>query len=61
MGQENGRVDADSLMRWNGWGDPAKAKGLPLPVRALLPMLLGRVRTPAPAVELSEVQLRRRV
>ncbi|NYF28394.1 MULTISPECIES: FAD-binding oxidoreductase [unclassified Microbacterium] len=58
MGQENGRVDADSLMRWNGWGDPAKAKGLPLPVRALLPMLLGRVRTPAPAVELSEVQLR---
>lgn len=58
MGQENGRVDADSLMRWNGWGDPAKAKGLPLPVLALLPMLLGRVRTPAPAVELSEVQLR---
>lgn len=58
MGQENGRVDADSLMRWNGWGDPAKAKGLPLPVRALLPILLGRVRKPAPAVELSDVQLR---
>ncbi|KQV04319.1 flavoprotein [Microbacterium sp. Root322] len=44
-------------MRWNGWGDPAKAKDLPLPVRALLPMLLGRVRRPEPAATLAEVQL----
>ncbi len=44
-------------MRWNGWGDPAKAKDLPLAVRALLPMLLGRVRRPEPAVELAEVRL----
>lgn len=57
MSQEDGRVDADPAMRWNGWGDPAKAKELPLPVRALLPMLLGRVRKPAPAVDLADVQL----
>ncbi|MFF1541652.1 FAD-binding oxidoreductase [Microbacterium sp. NPDC058269] len=57
MGQDNGRVDADPSMRWNGWGDPAKAKDLPLAVRALLPMLLGRVRRPAPAIELAHVQL----
>lgn len=57
MGQDNGRVDADPSMRWNGWGDPAKAKDLPLPVRALLPMLLGRVRKPASAVDLADVQL----
>jgi len=57
MGQDNGRVDADPSMRWNGWGDPAKAKDLPLAVRALLPMLLGRARRPAPAIELAHVQL----
>ncbi|MFJ6531273.1 FAD-binding oxidoreductase [Microbacterium sp. NPDC091662] len=57
MGQDNGRVDADPSMRWNGWGDPAKAKDLPLAVRALLPMLLGRVRKPGPAIELANVQL----
>ncbi|MFJ2533856.1 FAD-binding oxidoreductase [Microbacterium maritypicum] len=57
MSPDNGRVDADPSMRWNGWGDPAKAKELPLPVRALLPMLLGRVRRPRPAVTLAEVQL----
>ncbi len=51
-------VEADPSMRWNGWGDPAKAKDLPLAVRALLPMLLGRVRKPEPAVELAHVQLR---
>lgn len=59
MGQDNDRVDADPSMRWNGWGDPAKAKDLPLPVRALLPILLGRIRRPAPAVELTQVQLER--
>ncbi|WP_447948060.1 FAD-binding oxidoreductase [Microbacterium maritypicum] len=57
MGQDSGRVDADPSMRWNGWGDPAKAKDLPLAVRALLPMLLGRVRKPGPAIELAHVQL----
>lgn len=57
MNSDNGRVDADPSMRWNGWGDPAKAKDLPLPVRALLPMLLGRVRRPEPAATLAEVQL----
>lgn len=57
MSPDNGRVDADPSMRWNGWGDPSKAKDLPLPVRALLPMLLGRVRRPEPAATLAEVQL----
>lgn len=57
MGQDNGRVDADPSMRWNGWGDPAKAKELPLLVRALLPILLGRVRRPAAAVEIEDVRL----
>lgn len=57
MNSDDGRVDADPSMRWNGWGDPAKAKDLPLPVRALLPMLLGRVRRPEPAATLAEVQL----
>lgn len=44
-------------MRWNGWGDPAKAKGLPLAVRTLLPLLLGRIRKPEPSAELAEVRL----
>ena len=57
MGQDNGRVDADPSMRWNGWGDPAKAKDLPLAVRALLPLLLGRIRKPDPPVELADVRL----
>ncbi|WP_240745197.1 MULTISPECIES: FAD-binding oxidoreductase [unclassified Microbacterium] len=55
MGQDDGRVDADPSMRWNGWGDPDKAKDLPLAVRTLLPLLLGRVRKPEPAVELAQV------
>lgn len=44
-------------MRWNGWGDPAKAKDLPFAVRALLPLLLGRVRKPAPPIAMRDVQL----
>lgn len=44
-------------MRWNGWGDPAKAKSLPLAVRTLLPLLLGRIRKPEPAIELAQVRL----
>ncbi|WP_258131098.1 FAD-binding oxidoreductase [Microbacterium sp. MYb66] len=57
MGQDNGRVDEDPSMRWNGWGDPAKAKDLPLAVRSLLPLLLGRIRKPEPSVELSAVRV----
>lgn len=44
-------------MRWNGWGDPALAKDLPLAVRALLPMKLGRVPKATPATPLGEVVL----
>ncbi|KJL27844.1 FAD-binding oxidoreductase [Microbacterium oxydans] len=57
MDHENGTVDADRLMRWNGWGDPAKAKDLPLAVRTLLPLLLGRIRKPAAPVELVDVRI----
>ncbi len=42
-------------MRWNGWGDPALAKDLPLAVRALLPMKLGRIPKATPATELDAV------
>lgn len=57
MGHDAGRVDDDSVMRWNGWGDPAKARDLPLAVRSLLPLLLGRTRRPEPAVDLEDVSL----
>lgn len=57
MDRENGRVDGDRPMRWNGWGDPARAKDLPLAVRTLLPVLLGRTRRPAEAVALVDVLL----
>ncbi|MFC4590391.1 FAD-binding oxidoreductase [Sphaerisporangium corydalis] len=44
-------------MLWSGWGDPAKATGLPAPVRKLLSELLG-VREPArPAASFGEVRL----
>ncbi|UOQ87828.1 FAD-binding oxidoreductase [Agromyces endophyticus] len=59
-GQSAGAVRAreePAPMRWNGWGDPAKAKELPLAVRALLPMVLGRVPKPEPAVALDDVEL----
>ncbi|MGP6171683.1 FAD-binding oxidoreductase [Microbacterium sp. A196] len=46
-----------AAMRWNGWGDPALAKDLPLAVRALLPTMIGRIQRPAPAVALAEVRL----
>lgn len=42
-------------MRWNGWGDPSLAKELPLAVRALLPMKLGRTPKAKPAATLDEV------
>lgn len=35
-------------MRWDGWGDPARATELPRAVRALLPLMLGRVPKPEP-------------
>lgn len=44
-------------LRWNGWGDPALAKQLPLALRTLLPLKLGKIKKPAPATELSRVHL----
>lgn len=44
-------------MRWDGWGDPAAEKELPFAVRALLPLLLGRIRRPDPGVALDDVLL----
>lgn len=49
--------DGVTPMRWNGWGDPAKAKELPFAVRALLPVLLGRVPKPPAPVELADVRI----
>ncbi|SFR83917.1 alkyldihydroxyacetonephosphate synthase [Agromyces sp. CF514] len=49
--------ETSAPMRWNGWGDPAKAKDLPLAVRTMLPMLLGRVPKPAPAAPIDDVEL----
>lgn len=46
-----------AMMRWNGWGDPALAKDLPLAVRALLPTVIGRVQRPQPAVSLADVRI----
>ncbi|UJP10959.1 FAD-binding oxidoreductase [Microbacterium sp. KUDC0406] len=57
MIDEDGRVAEDAPMRWNGWGDPAKEKDLPRAVRALLPLLLGRIHRPEPAVALPDVAL----
>lgn len=57
MTHEIGSAAADSEMRWNGWGDPVRAKDLPRAVRALLPLLLGRIRRPDPAVDLADVDL----
>ncbi|WP_254409436.1 FAD-binding oxidoreductase [Streptomyces sp. AC495_CC817] len=57
MSDDNVSVEDDRLMRWNGWGDPAKAKDLPLAVRTLLPLLLGRIRKPEPAAALDEVRV----
>lgn len=49
--------DVVTPMRWNGWGDPAKAKDLPFAVRALLPVLLGRIHKPSTPAQLSEVRV----
>jgi len=50
-------IEAAAPMRWNGWGDPEKAGDLPFAVRSLLPLLLGRIRRPRPALALTEVRL----
>lgn len=42
-------------MRWDGWGDPDRATELPRAVRALLPLLLGRVPRPDPAPAIESV------
>ena len=57
MSGENGRVAVRSEMRWNGWGDPARASDLPRAVRMLLPLLLGRPQKPVTAVNLAEVRV----
>ena len=57
MSQQDGRDAADPQMRWNGWGDPAKAQELPRAVRALLPLLLGRIRRPDAPAALLDVRL----
>ncbi|MDF2506715.1 MAG: FAD-binding oxidoreductase [Microbacterium sp.] len=57
MVHESGSGAEDGAMRWNGWGDPDRAKDLPRAVRALLPLLLGRIRRPEVPVELSAVQI----
>ncbi|MCH1883895.1 FAD-binding oxidoreductase [Agrococcus sp. ARC_14] len=49
--------EASAPMRWNGWGDPAKARSLPAALRALLPLKLGRIRPPEPAAALEDVEL----
>lgn len=57
MSHENGRGAITTPMRWNGWGDPAKAKDLPFAVRTLLPLLLGRIRRPDDSVTLDGVEV----
>ncbi|MCT1479067.1 FAD-binding oxidoreductase [Microbacterium sp. p3-SID336] len=57
MEQQSGRDAEHEGMRWNGWGDPAKAKDLPLAVRGLLPLMLGRIRRPAAPPSLADVVL----
>ncbi|WP_435745031.1 FAD-binding oxidoreductase [Microbacterium sp. PMB16] len=57
MTEGNGSDAGAEPMRWNGWGDPARARELPFSVRALLPLLLGRVRRPEPAIGLDDVRV----
>jgi alkyldihydroxyacetonephosphate synthase len=44
-------------MRWDGWGDPARAHGLPGGVKLLLTAVLGRVPKPPAAPRLAEVAI----
>lgn len=57
MSTESGTGEDAAPMRWNGWGDPHKAKELPFAVKALLPLLLGRTRRLERAAELAEVEV----
>lgn len=50
---ENQPVD----MRWDGWGDPARAHGLPGGVKLLLTAMLGRMPKAPPAPRLAEVAI----
>jgi alkyldihydroxyacetonephosphate synthase len=50
---EDERID----MRWDGWGDPAMAHGLPGGVKLLLTAVLGRIPKPPPAPRLAEVTI----
>ncbi|MDQ0612763.1 alkyldihydroxyacetonephosphate synthase [Microbacterium sp. W4I4] len=52
--QDDRAVDSPE-MRWDGWGDPDRATELPRAVRALLPVMLGRVHRPEPAPEIQRV------
>lgn len=44
-------------MRWDGWGDPARAHGLPGGVKLLLTAVLGRQPKAPPAPRLAEVTI----
>lgn len=44
-------------LRWNGWGDPALAKPLPLALRTLLPLKLGKIHKPKAATALDRVDI----
>lgn len=51
------RAVAPPEMRWDGWGDPEQAAELPRAVRALLPLMLGRLRRPEPAPAIHDAQV----
>lgn len=57
MDVEDDRAVEPPEMRWDGWGDPDRAAELPRAVRALLPLMLGRLHRPAPAPEIQDVAL----
>jgi alkyldihydroxyacetonephosphate synthase len=44
-------------MRWDGWGDPDRATELPRAVRALLPLMLGRLHRPPATPEIDRVRV----
>ncbi|BDZ38207.1 hypothetical protein [Microbacterium suwonense] len=57
MDVHDDRAVAAPEMRWDGWGDPDLATDLPRAVRALLPILLGRVSRPPVAPAIDEVEV----
>ncbi|WP_275002941.1 FAD-binding oxidoreductase [Promicromonospora iranensis] len=55
---DNERPDHEhTYMRWDGWGDPARAHGLPGGVKLLLAAVLGRTPKAPPAPRLAEVTI----